>query len=115
MRYVDDTFIIQQEEHKQNFLEHINNMDPAIKFTVETNHQYGAIPFLDTIVKPEADDTPSLTVYRKPMHTDKYLQWHSHHNLAANTVLSAPFLTELGQFVSSLNSLIKKHNISGRL
>ena len=83
MRYVDDTFVIQQEEYKQNFLECINKVDPAIKFTVESNQQDGAIPFLDTIVKPEADNTSSLTVYRKPMHTDQYLHWDSHHSLAA--------------------------------
>ena len=58
-------------------------MDPAIKFTVESNKQDSAIPLLDTTVKPEADNTLSLTVYRKPMHTDQYLQWDSHHNLVA--------------------------------
>ena len=83
IRYIDDTFVIQQEEHKQIFLEHINKVDPAIKFTVESNQQNGSIPFLDTIVKTEADYTLSLTVYRKPMHTNQYLQWDSHHNLAA--------------------------------
>ena len=69
LRYVDDAFVIQQEEHKQTFLEHINNVDPAIKFNVENNQQDGAIPFLDIIVKPQADNTLSLTVYRKHTHT----------------------------------------------
>ena len=32
MRYVDDTFTIQSEEQKQNVLDHIDNIDPAIKF-----------------------------------------------------------------------------------
>ena len=45
MRYVDDTFVIQQEEPKQTFLDHINKVDPAIKFTVEGNQDNGAIPF----------------------------------------------------------------------
>ena len=58
-------------------------LDPAIKFMLESNQQDGAIPFLDTIVKPEADNTLLLTVYRKPIHTDQYLQWDSHHNLVA--------------------------------
>ena len=80
---MDDTFVIQQEEHGQNFLEHISNVDPAIKFTLENNQQKGAIPFLETIVKLQADNTLSLTVYRKPMHTDQYLQWDSHHHLVA--------------------------------
>ena len=38
---------------------------------------------MDTIVKPEADGSLSITVYRKPTHTDQYLQWDSHHHLSA--------------------------------
>ena len=59
-------------------LQHINSVDPVIQFTVENNKWDGAIPFLNTIVKPEA-----LTVYRKPTHTDQYLQWDSYHYLSA--------------------------------
>ena len=87
MRYLDDTFAIQQEGHKQTFLEHINKVNPAIKFTVEGNQENGVISFLDTLVKPEADNTLPLTVYRKPMHTDQYLEWDSHHNLAAKSTM----------------------------
>ena len=82
-RYVDDTFLIQNKVNKQGFLQHINSVDPAIKFTVEDNKEDGSIPFLDTTVKPEADGTLSITVYRKPTHTDQYLQWDSHHHLSA--------------------------------
>ena len=67
---MDDTFVIQNEDQKQNFLDHINQIDPAIQFTVEGNQGNGAIPFLGTLVKPEADDSLSITVYRKPTHTD---------------------------------------------
>ena len=49
-------------------LTHINKVDPAIKFTVEGNQQDGGTPFLGTIVKPEADNTLSLTDNRKPTH-----------------------------------------------
>ena len=38
---------------------------------------------MDTIVKPEANGRLSLTVYRKPTHTDQYLQWDSHHHISA--------------------------------
>ena len=82
-RYVDDTFVIHKEANKQGFLQHINSVDPAIRFTVEDKKEDGSIPFLDTIVKPEADGTLSITVYRKPTHTDQYLQWNSHHHLSA--------------------------------
>ena len=33
-RFVDDTWVIQQQAHMQLFLGHINNIDPSIKFTV---------------------------------------------------------------------------------
>ena len=82
-RFVDDTFVIHKEVNKQGFLQHINSVDPAIKFTEEDNKEGGSIPLLDTIVKPEADATLSITVYRKPTHTDQYLQWDSHHHLSA--------------------------------
>ena len=48
-RYVDDTFVIHKEANKQSFLQHINSVDPAIRFTVEDNKEDGSIPFLDTI------------------------------------------------------------------
>ena len=80
---MNDTFVIHKEANKQGFLQHINSVDPAIKFTVVENKEDGSIPFLDTMVKPEADGGLSITVYRKPTHTDQYLQWDSHHNLFA--------------------------------
>ena len=74
LRYVDDIFVTQKEVHKQNFPEHINSVDPTIKFTVEDSKEDGVIPFLDTTVTPEANARLSITVYRKPTCTDHYLQ-----------------------------------------
>ena len=34
-RYVDDTFVLQHQAHKEEFLQHINTVDPSIQFTVE--------------------------------------------------------------------------------
>ena len=82
-RYVDDTFVIQQQANKQVFLDHINSIDQAIQFIVKSNQDNDAIPFLDTLVTPQADSSPSITVYHKPSHTDQYLQWDSNHNLSA--------------------------------
>ena len=61
-RFVDDTFVIQYEAHKQLFLDHISSLDLGIKFTVEGNHENGTIPFLDTLVRPEADNSSSISV-----------------------------------------------------
>ena len=67
----------------KTYLQHINSVDPAIKCTVEDNKEDGSIPFLDTIVKPDENGGLSITVYRKPTHTDQYPQWDSHYNLSA--------------------------------
>ena len=80
---MDDTWVIQQQAHKELFLDHINSIDPCIKFIVEGNQENGAILILNTLVQPEADNSLSIKVYCKPTHADQYLQWDSHHNLSA--------------------------------
>ena len=80
-------FVIQQQAHEQLFLDHINSIDPAIKFTVRGNLENGAIPFLDSLVKPKEDNSLSNTVYQKPTYTDQYLQWDSHHLSAKYSVI----------------------------
>ena len=42
---------------KELFLDHISSVDPAMKFTVKGNQEDGAIPFLDTLVRPMADNS----------------------------------------------------------
>ena len=68
-RYVDDTFVIQHHSHKEEFLRHINTVDPSIQFTVEESKDDGSILFMDTIVTPETDGTFTIGLYRKPTHT----------------------------------------------
>ena len=104
---MDDTFVIHKEANKQGFLQHINSVDPAIKFTVEDNKEDGSIPFLDTTVKSEVDGSLSITVCRKPTHTDQYLQWDSQHNLSAKfSVINT--LSYRAQTVCSNPELLKQ-------
>ena len=99
--------MIQKEVNKQNFLQHINSVDLAIQFTVEDNKEDGAIPFLDTIVKPETDGKLSTTVYRKPTHIDQYLQWDSqHHQSAKYSVINT--LTHRAKTVCSNPDLLQQ-------
>ena len=78
-RYVDDTFVIQEEKHSNEFFQHINSLEDKIKFTAESTRPDGSIPFLDTLVTPRSDGSLETKVYRKPTHTNQYLQWDSHH------------------------------------
>ena len=111
---LDDSFVIHKEVNKQGFLQHINSVDPAVKFTVEDNKDDGFIPFLDAIGKPEADGTLSITVYRKPTHTDQYLEWDSHHHLLAKfSVIHTSIGPE--QCVCKSELLNRKRTTSGKL
>ena len=80
---MDDTCVIQDQSHKEEFLHHINSVDNAIQFTVEEVKEDGSIPFLDTLITPEQNGTFSVGVFRKPTHTDLYLPWDSNQNLSA--------------------------------
>ena len=73
-RYVNDTFVVIEADKKQGFLDGINSVDPFIHFTTEDARTDGSIPFLDTIVMPQSDGSLLTSVYRKPTHTEQYLQ-----------------------------------------
>ena len=79
-RYVDDTMVIIQRCEIENFTNHINSLHPAIKFTIEREVN-GQLPMLDVRVIRETDGTLSFQVYRKPTHTNQYLNFASHHPL----------------------------------
>ena len=81
-RFVDDTFTILESLQRRAFLDHINSIDQHIQFTCEEQREDGSIPFLGVLVIPNEDGSLNSTVFRKPTHTDLYLQWDSHHTLS---------------------------------
>ena len=85
--YVDDTCVILSSANKEEFFQHINSIDPRIQFTSEESKPDGSIPFLDCLVVPQADGSIITTVYRKPTHTDMYMNWDSYHHLAAKYIV----------------------------
>ena len=82
-RFVDDTFTIIKKEDRNSFLQHLNSIDNNIKFTCEEVRDDGSMPFLDILVTPKEDGSLSTSVFRKPSHTDLYLQWDSHHTISS--------------------------------
>ena len=81
-RYVDDTFIVMKQHNADNLLSHLNQQHPSIRFTMETKNN-NKIAFLDTLVTREPDGKLLTSVYRKPIHTDQYLAYDSHHPQSA--------------------------------
>ena len=41
------------------------------------------MPFLGILITPKEDGSLSTSVFRKPTHTDLYLQWDSHHTISS--------------------------------
>ena len=83
LRFVDVTFVIIGAEHNKPLLQHTGNQDPGIQFTVEEQSQQSSLPFLDTLVTIQPNNTFTTSVYRKPTHTDQYLHWDSNHFITA--------------------------------
>jgi hypothetical protein len=79
-RYRDDIFLIWQEDHHslQDFLVYLNSHEPKIQFTMEleSNNQ---LPFLDLLISRN-DCSLSTSIYRKPTHTQCYINWRSNHS-----------------------------------
>ena len=105
-RFADDTCVIIKATQQQSFLNHINSIDKNIQFTSEEPRPDGAIPFLDILLTPGEDGKITTSVFRKPIHTDLYMQWDSNHAISskysvigtlhyrANTICSSPELLQ---------------------
>jgi len=53
-------------------------IEDSIKFTMDIETD-GMLPFLDTIVKRRQIDKLITSIYRKPTHSDRYLNFDSNH------------------------------------
>ena len=84
-RYIDDVHSATRKDQVNNLQEHLNSIDPHIKFTTEFPETYG-LPFLDTLTKPTPNSIEP-TVYRKPTHTERYLDYNSNHPISAKSVI----------------------------
>ena len=80
-RYVNDIFSIIPKGKEETILKYLNSINPHIKFTMEQPNKEGAIPFLDMFPKPNGKEI-EVSVYRKPTHMDRYLDFNSSHPIS---------------------------------
>ncbi|XP_077983291.1 uncharacterized protein LOC144438135 [Glandiceps talaboti] len=78
--YVDDIHTKLKKEFAQEFTDHLNSLDPDIKFTTEGEVDK-SLAFLDTLTVMQPDGNLDIRIYRKPTHTDQYLNFSSNHPL----------------------------------
>ena len=81
---MDDTIVALCDSLVDDLTAHFNAQDPTIQFTREREFNC-TLPLLDVLTAREQSGKLSFTVYRKPTHTDQYLQFDSnqplHHKL----------------------------------
>ena len=80
LRYIDDMFCVITSSVIDDFHHHANSISPNIKFTLELEDN-SSLAFLDVRVNRTVNCKLWTTIYQKPTHTDRYLQFDSHHPL----------------------------------
>ena len=106
---MDDVLSIIKEDNLTEFFEHINSLHEKIKFTIEKEVD-GCIAFLDILIKRNNDGSLSTLVYRKPTHTDQYLNFHSSHQESTKESVVSALLTRAENIVSDKQDLEREND-----
>ena len=77
-RYVDDIFAILKKHVVHEFLDHLNAQHASIQFTLEEENNK-TLPFMDIRVERLGNGNLQTSVYRKPTHTGRYLNFDWNH------------------------------------
>jgi hypothetical protein len=80
-RQADDTMTAIHRDHVTSFLAFLNAIHKKIQWTYETENS-GRIDMLDLTILRQQDGTLEFDVFRKPTHTNQYINWESDHPLA---------------------------------
>ena len=67
-----------EKTEAESFHDYLNTISTSIKFTKELEKS-GHLAFLDISVQQMEDGSLTTSIYRKPTHTVRYLQYSSHH------------------------------------
>ena len=78
-RYIDDVCTAVNHAEIIPFLQHLNSIHPSIQFTHERENDKQCLSFLDVLLERCDDGSLSTSVYWKPTHTGRYLDFASHH------------------------------------
>jgi Reverse transcriptase (RNA-dependent DNA polymerase)/GIY-YIG catalytic domain len=111
-RYVDDIFAIIRRRKTKDVLNLLNQFHYSIQFTMEIEED-GKLPFLDTTIYNKQDGYLGHCIYRKPTHTNHYLNYNSSHPPAhkigvVDTLLTRAFrLSDSDHLQDEINYTIK--------
>ena len=102
-RFVDDTFVILDKVAVDEFFIHLNQIQHSIEFTME-GEKDNCISCLDiSITREDHAGTLDTNIYRKPTHSERYLNFKSEHLLEHKFAV-------VNTLTNRANSLIRDEN-----
>ena len=106
-RYVGDVICIIKKDQVDILFNHINNKNDHINFNMECPDNEESNHFLNSKCTTNPNYTVHTTVYRKPTHTKRYLDWNSNQPISAKRSVIQT-LTHRAKMVCSTPELIAK-------
>ena len=113
-RYVDDVLAMIPKDNVNTFLDYINSFNVNIQFTTEIEEN-NSIPFLDLQISKDLSGLLSFSIYKKPSHTDKYLDFESNHPLQQKFSVMQTLLHRADRLCSNENKLEEIRNVKAAL
>ena len=107
LRYVDDVYAITEKTEVEPFHGYLNTISTSIKLTKELE-KLGQLAFLDVSVQQMEDGSLATSVYRKPIHTDRYLQYSSHHPVNQKVSVTRTLFSRTNSITSNNEKKIEK-------
>ena len=97
------------------FHDYLNTISTSIKFTKELKKS-GQLAFLDVSVQQMEDGSLATSIYRKPTHTNRYLQYSSHHPVNQKVSVARTLFSRANSITSNNEKKIKEfHQITKTL
>ena len=109
-RYVDDTFFILKKGEDSILLTHLNSVRPSIQFTVEVEEK-SSLPFLDCEVVRGVEGSLNIKVFRKSTHTDRYLNFRSHHPMHVKRGVVKCLFDRAGRLITRDEDMEQEYSI----
>ena len=109
-RFVDDVWALMPANQVDDFLKFINSIETSIKFTCE-KEQSRDLPFLDVFISRLDNNKFETKVYRKPTHTNRYLDFNSNHPFCQKLSVGRSLFNRANKLCSNVDDRNKELDI----
>ena len=112
-RYMYDTLTALLQDEVQHFRQHLNSIEATIQFTIEMESE-DTLPFLDTRITHHTDGSLSTTVFQKSTHTDRHLDFRSHHPLVHKVAVARTLFNRAEKMCSDFPDMRRRRTMLPR-